>query len=211
MPRAAKKHVSAKIASMAQGALGAMTGKEQQAHVLEGDRAALGRIRGPGPSRICCQKWTRAGCGVVGRQAGQGVLADKRPALSPPPPRIPSSPWGSLTPTSRRKLLGPRLPEPRWLSPVGLCPVFQKYYCGHNHGNYYEDRPSPVSLLGLSPSLNSSLHAALNTSLLAGPPELTSVGSQGPEPLARDTAVLSLLIMLGTLWLSYTLYQFKKR
>ncbi|XP_032460588.1 sodium bicarbonate transporter-like protein 11 isoform X8 [Phocoena sinus] len=92
----------------------------------------------------------------------------------------------------------------------GMVKIFQKYYCGHNHGNYYEDRPSPVSLLGLSPSLNSSLHAALNTSLLAGPPELTSVGSQGPEPLARDTAVLSLLIMLGTLWLSYTLYQFKK-
>uniref|UniRef100_A0A8C6ALU5 Solute carrier family 4 member 11 n=1 Tax=Monodon monoceros TaxID=40151 RepID=A0A8C6ALU5_MONMO len=92
----------------------------------------------------------------------------------------------------------------------GMVKIFQKYYCGHNHGNYYEDRSSPVSLLGLSPSLNSSLHAALNTSLLAGPPELTSVGSQGPEPLARDTAVLSLLIMLGTLWLSYTLYQFKK-
>ncbi|KAM9058505.1 solute carrier family 4 member 11 isoform 3-T3 [Megaptera novaeangliae] len=92
----------------------------------------------------------------------------------------------------------------------GMVKIFQKYYCGHNPGNYYEDRSSPVSLLGLSPSLNSSLHAALNTSLLAGPPELPSVGSQGPEPLARDTAVLSLLIMLGTLWLSYTLYQFKK-
>nr|XP_033696419.1 sodium bicarbonate transporter-like protein 11 isoform X4 [Tursiops truncatus] len=92
----------------------------------------------------------------------------------------------------------------------GMVKIFQKYYCGHNHGNYYEDRSSPVSLLGLSPSLNSSLHAALNTSLLAGPPELTSVGSQGPEALARDTAVLSLLIMLGTLWLGYTLYQFKK-
>nr|XP_030703377.1 sodium bicarbonate transporter-like protein 11 isoform X5 [Globicephala melas]XP_030703378.1 sodium bicarbonate transporter-like protein 11 isoform X5 [Globicephala melas]XP_030703379.1 sodium bicarbonate transporter-like protein 11 isoform X5 [Globicephala melas]XP_030703382.1 sodium bicarbonate transporter-like protein 11 isoform X5 [Globicephala melas] len=92
----------------------------------------------------------------------------------------------------------------------GMVKIFQKYYCGHNHGNYYEARSSPVSLLGLSPSLNSSLHAALNTSLLAGPPELTSVGSQGPEALARDTAVLSLLIMLGTLWLGYTLYQFKK-
>lgn len=64
-----------------------------------------------------------------------------------------------------------------------------------------------MSLLGL----NSSLHTALNTSFLTSPPELTSMGSQDPEPLARDTAVLSLLIMLGTLWLSYTLYQLKKR
>lgn len=59
--------------------------------------------------------------------------------------------------------------------------------------------------------LNSSLHTALNTSFLNSPPELTSTGSQDSEPLARDTAVLSLLIMLGTLWLSYTLYQLKKR
>lgn len=97
--------------------------------------------------------------------------------------------------------------EPRW--PVSI--VFQKYYYGQNLENIYAYSSSSVNLLGLSTSLNSSLHSALNSSLLAGPPELTSGGSPAPEPPARDTAVLSLLIMLGTLWLSYTLYQFKKR
>ncbi|XP_061292670.1 solute carrier family 4 member 11 isoform X4 [Bos javanicus] len=87
----------------------------------------------------------------------------------------------------------------------GTVKIFQKYYYGHDTA-LFKDEPSLVSLLGL----NSSLHTALNTSFLTSPPELTSTGSQDPEPLARDTAVLSLLIMLGTLWLSYTLYQLKK-
>ncbi|XP_070657287.1 solute carrier family 4 member 11 isoform X7 [Bos indicus] len=87
----------------------------------------------------------------------------------------------------------------------GTVKIFQKYYYGHDAA-LFKDEPSLVSLLGL----NSSLHTALNTSFLTSPPELTSMGSQDPEPLARDTAVLSLLIMLGTLWLSYTLYQLKK-
>lgn len=66
--------------------------------------------------------------------------------------------------------------------------------------------------MGFGTSLNNSLHTALNTSLLASSPELTtSVNSHSTEHPSRDTAVLSLLIMLGTLWLSYTLYQFKKR
>ncbi|XP_046535807.1 solute carrier family 4 member 11 isoform X2 [Equus quagga] len=88
----------------------------------------------------------------------------------------------------------------------GMVKIFQKYYNGHNLGNYYADSPSLVSLLGV----NSSLHTALNTSLLSSPPELTSVDTRATEHPSRETAVLSLLIMLGTLWLSYTLYQFKK-
>nr|XP_031530903.1 sodium bicarbonate transporter-like protein 11 isoform X3 [Vicugna pacos] len=92
----------------------------------------------------------------------------------------------------------------------GMVKIFQKYYYGHHLRNEYKDSAAPANLLGLSTSLNTSLHTALNTSLLAGPPELTAVGNHAPEPPARDTAVLSLLLMLGTLWLSYTLYQFKK-
>nr|XP_023481973.1 sodium bicarbonate transporter-like protein 11 isoform X3 [Equus caballus] len=88
----------------------------------------------------------------------------------------------------------------------GMVKIFQKYYNGHNLGNYYADSPSLVSLLGV----NTSLHTALNTSLLSSPPELTSVDTRATEHPSRETAVLSLLIMLGTLWLSYTLYQFKK-
>ncbi|XP_046925008.1 solute carrier family 4 member 11 isoform X5 [Lynx rufus] len=95
----------------------------------------------------------------------------------------------------------------------GMVKIFQKYYYD-NFGNHHEDNTSMVSLLGLgtslNTSLNTSLHTALNTSLLASPLELTSVSGPGTEHPGRETAVLSLLIMLGTLWLSYTLYQFKK-
>ncbi|XP_073092947.1 solute carrier family 4 member 11 isoform X5 [Manis javanica] len=88
----------------------------------------------------------------------------------------------------------------------GMVKIFQKYYYGHNFGKLYMDSTSMVSQLGL----NTSLHTALNTSFLTSTPELTSLGSRGSEHPGRETAVLSLLIMLGTLWLSYTLYQFKK-
>ncbi|XP_065775707.1 solute carrier family 4 member 11 isoform X4 [Muntiacus reevesi] len=87
----------------------------------------------------------------------------------------------------------------------GMVKIFQKYYYGHD-ARLFKEKSSLVNLLGH----NSSLHTALNTSFLTSPPELTTMGSQDAEPLARDTAVLSLLIMLGTLWLSYTLYQLKK-
>ncbi|XP_054429947.1 solute carrier family 4 member 11 isoform X2 [Pteronotus mesoamericanus] len=92
----------------------------------------------------------------------------------------------------------------------GMVKIFQKYYYGENHGNENIDRNSLVGLLGLNTSLNTSFHTALNTSLLASPPELTTMSVHSAEHLSRDTAVLSLLIMLGTLWLGYTLYQFKK-
>lgn len=89
--------------------------------------------------------------------------------------------------------------------------VFQKYYYGDQLGNHNLDHNALVSLLDLGTSLNTSFHTALNTSLLASPLELSPENSQLPEQPHRDTAVLSLLIMLGTLWLGYTLYQFKKR
>lgn len=92
-----------------------------------------------------------------------------------------------------------------------ISTVFQKYYHGNHLGNHNTHRISLGSMMGLGTSLNNSLHTALNTSLLASSPELTSMNSHSTEHPSRDTAVLSLLIMLGTLWLSYTLYQFKKR
>ncbi|XP_047602705.1 solute carrier family 4 member 11 isoform X1 [Lutra lutra] len=91
----------------------------------------------------------------------------------------------------------------------GMAKIFQKYYYHHDFGNYNTDTNSLVSLLGLSTDLNTSLHTALNTSLPTSPLQPTP-GSHQADPPGRETAVLSLLIMLGTLWLSYTLYQFKK-
>ncbi|XP_066093176.1 solute carrier family 4 member 11 isoform X1 [Saccopteryx bilineata] len=90
----------------------------------------------------------------------------------------------------------------------GTVKIFQKYYYGH--GKHDADHSFAGKLLGLGPSLNTSFHAALNSSLLANLPEPISVSSPPAEHPGRDTAVLSLLIMLGTLWLGYTLYQFKK-
>ncbi|XP_036273867.1 solute carrier family 4 member 11 isoform X2 [Pipistrellus kuhlii] len=84
----------------------------------------------------------------------------------------------------------------------GMIKIFQKNYYGGS-GNHYVGRNSLLSLLDLGTSLNTSFHTAFNTSLI---PE----GSPFPEPAHRDTAMLSLLIMLGTLWLGHTLYQFKK-
>ncbi|XP_007958187.1 sodium bicarbonate transporter-like protein 11 [Orycteropus afer afer] len=88
----------------------------------------------------------------------------------------------------------------------GMVKIFRKYYYGYHSSNYYTRKTSSlVSLLGL----NTSIHADLNASLLTRPSELTSEDSH--VHVGRDTAVLSLLIMLGTLWLGYTLYQFKRR
>ncbi|XP_032714959.1 sodium bicarbonate transporter-like protein 11 isoform X3 [Lontra canadensis] len=91
----------------------------------------------------------------------------------------------------------------------GMAKIFQKYYYHHDFGNYNTDSTPLVSLLGLSTDLNTSLHTALNTGLPTSPLQPTP-GSHQADPPGRETAVLSLLIMLGTLWLSYTLYQFKK-
>ncbi|XP_045151244.1 solute carrier family 4 member 11 isoform X1 [Echinops telfairi] len=88
----------------------------------------------------------------------------------------------------------------------GMVKIFRKYYYSHPPGDH-----SPMmtaSLVNLL-SFNGSLTAELNTSLLAEAPSLTAEGSHVHG--GRDTAVLSLLIMLGTLWLGYTLYQFKRR
>nr|XP_055228446.1 solute carrier family 4 member 11 isoform X13 [Gorilla gorilla gorilla] len=88
----------------------------------------------------------------------------------------------------------------------GMVKIFWKYYYGHYLDDYHTKRTSSlVSLSGLGASLNASLHTALNASFLASPTELPSATHSG-----QATAVLSLLIMLGTLWLGYTLYQFKK-
>ncbi|XP_055977563.1 solute carrier family 4 member 11 [Sorex fumeus] len=87
----------------------------------------------------------------------------------------------------------------------GMVKIFQKYYYSHHTADQQGASAPLESLLGL----NSSLHAALNTSLMASPAELLPETTHTDHP-GRETAVFSLLIMLGTLWLGYTLYQFKK-
>ncbi|XP_037668083.1 sodium bicarbonate transporter-like protein 11 isoform X2 [Choloepus didactylus] len=88
----------------------------------------------------------------------------------------------------------------------GMVKIFSKFYHGSHSGDSTLEAPSRVSLLGL----NTSLHAALNASTRASPSEPTLADSHGAVHTGRETALLSLLVMLGTLWLGYTLYQFKK-
>ncbi|KAM6163799.1 solute carrier family 4 member 11 [Rhynchocyon petersi] len=88
----------------------------------------------------------------------------------------------------------------------GIVKIFRKYYYGHHFSDHYSSKSA--SLMNL-PGLNSTFPTDFNSSLLARPPELTTHAS--PMHAGRDTAVLSLLVMLGTLWLGYTLYQFKRR
>ena len=77
-----------------------------------------------------------------------------------------------------------------------VIPVFQKYY----H----------------SPTLaNSSLaDFPQDGALLGGNRSEVAAGLALPETLiqcTRERPVLCLLLMLGTLWMGYTLYQFKRR
>ncbi|CAH6787862.1 Slc4a11 [Phodopus roborovskii] len=90
----------------------------------------------------------------------------------------------------------------------GMVKIFWKYYHGHHH--HTKRTSSLASLLSIGRSSNTSLHTALNTSLLDSPIEVATASSSSSAHSGQATAVLSLLIMLGTLWLGYTLYQFKK-
>nr|XP_042132183.1 sodium bicarbonate transporter-like protein 11 isoform X2 [Peromyscus maniculatus bairdii] len=94
----------------------------------------------------------------------------------------------------------------------GMVKIFWKYYYGHH---YHTKRTSSLaSLLGAGRSApnTTSLHSVPNTtSLWHSTVEVATASSPSSTPSGQATAVLSLLIMLGTLWLGYTLYQFKKR
>ncbi|KAM8970143.1 sodium bicarbonate transporter-like protein 11 isoform X2 [Sarcophilus harrisii] len=76
----------------------------------------------------------------------------------------------------------------------GMVKIFQKYYFGVHVSEYGEAHLSQSEL-----GLNSSM--LMNSSHPAD--------SDG-EPPGRETALLSLMLMLGTVWLGHTLYQFKK-
>ncbi|KAM6441185.1 solute carrier family 4 member 11 isoform 4-T4 [Liasis olivaceus] len=76
----------------------------------------------------------------------------------------------------------------------GITKVFTNYY--------YGSRPHSLSINNTTFLLNIST-------------ERSTMGNQSDAPSAathegRETAVLSIVLMLGTLWLGHTLYQFKK-
>ncbi|NXK61351.1 S4A11 protein, partial [Sylvietta virens] len=79
----------------------------------------------------------------------------------------------------------------------GMYKVFKKYYhYGHTGGG--------KSQAGAIPGLG------INTSFLMNSSVSENQTCTSDVHYGRETAVLSLMLMLGTLWLGHTLYQFKK-
>ncbi|CAN8207891.1 unnamed protein product [Coccothraustes coccothraustes] len=79
----------------------------------------------------------------------------------------------------------------------GIVKVFKKYY-HHDHTGHGKSQADAIPGLGINTSF-------LMNSSVGENQTCTHDGHYG-----RETAVLSLMLMLGTLWLGHTLYQFKK-
>ncbi|NXR91009.1 S4A11 protein, partial [Hypocryptadius cinnamomeus] len=79
----------------------------------------------------------------------------------------------------------------------GIVKVFKKYY-HHGHTGDGKSRADAIPGLGINTTF-------LMNSSVSENQTCTHDGHYG-----RETAVLSLMLMLGTLWLGHTLYQFKK-
>ncbi|NXB85590.1 S4A11 protein, partial [Vidua chalybeata] len=79
----------------------------------------------------------------------------------------------------------------------GIVKVFKKYY-HHEHAGDGKSQADAIPGLGINTTF-------LMNSSVSENQTCTHDGHYG-----RETAVLSLMLMLGTLWLGHTLYQFKK-
>nr|XP_025977615.1 sodium bicarbonate transporter-like protein 11 isoform X2 [Dromaius novaehollandiae] len=87
----------------------------------------------------------------------------------------------------------------------GITKVFKKYYYHGRTGDSYLEkaRIDAIPSLGINTTflMNSSVSRSLSLENQTGTHDVH---------YGRETAVLSLMLMLGTLWLGHTLYQFKK-
>ncbi|RLW09228.1 hypothetical protein DV515_00003067 [Chloebia gouldiae] len=79
----------------------------------------------------------------------------------------------------------------------GIVKVFKTYYY---HGHTGDGKPQADAIPGLG----------INTSFLMNSSVSENQTCTHDGHYGRETAVLSLMLMLGTLWLGHTLYQFKK-
>ncbi|NWX13627.1 S4A11 protein, partial [Aegotheles bennettii] len=87
----------------------------------------------------------------------------------------------------------------------GIIKVFKKYYYHGRTGESYLEkaRTDAIPSLGINTTflMNSSVSRSMSLENQTGTHDMH---------YGRETAVLSLMLMLGTLWLGHTLYQFKK-
>ncbi|NXM12230.1 S4A11 protein, partial [Ploceus nigricollis] len=79
----------------------------------------------------------------------------------------------------------------------GIVKVFKKYY---HHGHTGDGKSQADAIPGLG----------INTTFLMNSSVSENQTCTHDGHYGRETAVLSLMLMLGTLWLGHTLYQFKK-
>eukprot|EP00079_Xenopus_tropicalis_P020409 XP_012811239.1 PREDICTED: sodium bicarbonate transporter-like protein 11 isoform X2 [Xenopus tropicalis] len=88
----------------------------------------------------------------------------------------------------------------------GIIKIFKKYYLEIPSSHTYPDQEYNKHLPNLNFTSDVLLNSTFNGSVFA------PNGSSDHEEIhyGRESAVLSLMLMFGTLWLGHTLYQFKK-
>ncbi|XP_029449769.1 sodium bicarbonate transporter-like protein 11 isoform X2 [Rhinatrema bivittatum] len=88
----------------------------------------------------------------------------------------------------------------------GIIKIFKQYYHAVSVPHNCVEIGHDAHTLNLSINSSSFINSSVNNSLLVeNPVDIHYLRHHG-----RETAVLSLMLMLGTLWLGHTLYQFKK-
>ncbi|KAM4808727.1 solute carrier family 4 member 11 isoform 3-T3 [Rhinophrynus dorsalis] len=88
----------------------------------------------------------------------------------------------------------------------GIIKIFKKYYLEVPSASMYYEKGPIEALPNLNVTPDTLLSSAFNGSL---PLQNQSLDHEDIQ-YGRESAVLSLMLMFGTLWLGHTLYQFKK-
>ncbi|NXF87989.1 S4A11 protein, partial [Eubucco bourcierii] len=87
----------------------------------------------------------------------------------------------------------------------GIIKVFKKYYYHGRAGDSYVEKAQADAIPGLGINTTFLMNSSVSRSMV-----LENHTGTHDVHYGRETAVLSLMLMLGTLWLGHTLYQFKK-
>ncbi|NXX49618.1 S4A11 protein, partial [Tricholaema leucomelas] len=87
----------------------------------------------------------------------------------------------------------------------GIIKVFKKYYYHGRAGDSYVEKARADAIPGLGINTTFLMNSSVSRSMA-----LENQTGTHDVHYGRETAVLSLMLMLGTLWLGHTLYQFKK-
>ncbi|KAM3937998.1 solute carrier family 4 member 11 isoform 5-T5 [Leptodactylus fuscus] len=85
----------------------------------------------------------------------------------------------------------------------GIIKIFNKYYLNAPGSYGHDPKGSNDSFLNVTLPPDTLFNSTLNSSILPG-------GDHHHIQHGKESAVLSLMLMFGTLWLGHTLYQFKK-